>query len=167
MMKIVSTIFQLPSVPAVYALYGGQNKGTYVAYVGLATKLKPRITQHLVRHDSSITAGLHAVKLNPDYVTRVEWWEHSDFIDSAILAAAELIAFDVLNPVLKSRGFPHGQAKQLYDDESFKSKMRLLFQGEPSGYLPVLSLQEKVEVLEDRVAELEQRIKAIEKMLRP
>jgi hypothetical protein len=41
--KTPSTIAQLPNVPAVYALYGGQHRALHVAYVGLATKLKSRI----------------------------------------------------------------------------------------------------------------------------
>src|SRR5215469_8911275 len=78
--KTPPTIAQLPNVPAVYALYGGQSRALHVAYVGLATKLKSRIMQHLVTRDSSVTTGIHAVSLNPDFVTRVEWWEYFDFV---------------------------------------------------------------------------------------
>lgn len=165
-MKTPTAISQLPNVPAVYALYGGQSRGMHVAYVGLATKLKSRIMQHLVTRDSSVTTGVHAVNLNPDHVTKVEWWEYPDFADASTLAAAELVAFDVLDPVLRSRGAPQGKAKQLYQDEDFKRKIRLLFEGEPSGYLPVPPLQERVSALEEHVVELEQRIVELEKKLR-
>ncbi len=107
----------------------------------------------------------HAVSLNPDYVTKVEWWEYPDFADSSILAAAELVAFDVLDPVLRSRGAPQEQAKRLYHDESFKSKMRVLFEGEPSGYLLLPPLQERLSALEARIVELEQRLTELEKKL--
>jgi hypothetical protein len=46
-MKTPSSIPELPNVSAMYALYGGQSKGMYVAYVGLAKQLKTRIIQHL------------------------------------------------------------------------------------------------------------------------
>ncbi len=165
-MKTPTMIANLPNVPAVYALYGGQNRGMYVAYVGLATKLKSRITQHLVNRDSSITTGVHPVSLNPDHVTKVGWWEHHDFVNSSILAAAELVAFDILDPILRSRGAARDQAKQLYQDESFKSKMSLLFQNEPSGTLLVPSLQKQVSDLETRIAELEEYVKELDEKLR-
>jgi len=150
-------------LPAVYALYGGQSRALHVAYVGLATKLKSRIMQHLVTRDSSVTTGIHAVSLNPDFVTRVEWWEYPDFVDSSVLAAAELVAFDVFAPVLRSRGAPQEQAQKLYQDEAFKNKMWLLFKGDPSGYLPLPPLQERVSTLEAHIIELEQRIVELER----
>lgn len=61
----------LPNASAVYAMLSGSGAGSgaYVAYVGVAGKLKQRITQHLVRRDSSVTTGASAVSLNPDLVT--------------------------------------------------------------------------------------------------
>ena len=56
-MTSVSPIADLPNEPAVYAMYGGSGAGLYVAYVGVASKLKQRVTQHLVRRDSSVTTG--------------------------------------------------------------------------------------------------------------
>lgn len=164
--KTPPAIAQLPNVPAVYALYGGQSRAMHVAYVGLATKLKSRIMQHLVTRDSSVTTGIHAVSLNPDYVTKVEWWEYPDFADSTILAATELVAFDVLTPVLRSRGAPQEQAQKLYQDEEFKSKMQLLLKGDPSGSLLLPPLQERVSALEARIIELEQRIVKLEEKLK-
>lgn len=161
-MKTPPTIAQLPNAPAVYALYGGQNRGLHVAYVGLATRLKSRIMQHLVTRDSSVTTGVHAVSLNPDYVTKVEWWEYPEFVDPSVLAAAELVAFDVLDPVLRSRGAVPEPAQKLYQDEEFKKKMQLLFKRDPSGYLLLPPLQERVSALEARIIELEQRIVALE-----
>ena len=75
----ITSINDLPNVPSVYAMYGGQGRGLYVAYVGIAGKLKQRIIQHLIRRDSSVATGTSAVALNPDYITQVKWWEHSDF----------------------------------------------------------------------------------------
>ena len=70
-MQKLTPISDLPNVPAVYATYGGQGRGVYVAYVGVAGKLKPRVIQHLIRSGSSVATGTSAVALNPDYVTEV------------------------------------------------------------------------------------------------
>jgi excinuclease UvrABC nuclease subunit len=50
----VSSIDELPSVPAVYVLFGGKRGSRYLAYVGIADKLKNRIEQH-----RSIVCSLH------------------------------------------------------------------------------------------------------------
>ena len=102
-MKIAS-ISELPNSPAVYAMYGGHDRMRFVAYVGVADKLKRRIIQHLVNRDSSVATGTSAVGLNPDYVTEVRWWEHPRFNDWNVLVAAELMAFEVFDPALRSRG---------------------------------------------------------------
>jgi excinuclease UvrABC nuclease subunit len=72
-MADITATSELPNLPAIYAMYGGQGRSRYVAYVGLATKLKSRVEQHLVRRDSSVTTGVSAVSLNPEYVTEVRW----------------------------------------------------------------------------------------------
>lgn len=160
-MKTLTSISELPNVSAVYALYGGQGRGLYVAYVGVADALKRRIIQHLVSRDSSVATGTSAVGLNPDYVTEVRWWEHPEFAERHILEAAELVAYDVLDPALRSRGNIRQQAKQLYANEEFRQKMRSLFTGEPTGRLRILSLQDVIE----RIIELEERLKAVERKL--
>lgn len=71
-MRVVHAIADLPQVPIVYAMYGGQGPGRYVAYVGIGKSLKSRAIQHLVRRDSSVTTGTSAVRLDPDYVTGLE-----------------------------------------------------------------------------------------------
>ena len=74
-MKKLSSISELPTCPAVYAMYGGKGRGLYVAYVGTSKSLKQRIVQHLVNRDSSVSTGTSAVGLNTDYVTKIAWWE--------------------------------------------------------------------------------------------
>lgn len=112
-MKEVFSVYDLPNVPAVYAMFGGRET-KYVSYVGLADNLKRRIIQHLVTRDSSIATRTSAVGLNPDYVTEVKWWEHPKFTDRNFLIASELMAFDVLQLALRSRGTTQEAAKQLY-----------------------------------------------------
>jgi hypothetical protein len=147
-------VADLPDRPAVYALYGGKESAPYVAYVGIAGALRTRVDQHLVRRDSSVTTGVSAVHLNPDYVTEVRWWEHPDFADAAIRTAAELVAFDVLQPALRSRGSIPREARVRYEDREFVSAMADLFAGPPMGRLRILTLQDALE----RIAELERQV---------
>lgn len=159
-MRQVTSITELPNVPAVYAMYGGQGSSAYVAYVGVADVLRRRVVQHLIRRDSSITTGTSAVSLNPDLVSEVRWWEHPDFTGRAVLLAAELVAFDVLEPALRSRGGITGEAKQLYWDEGFSGPMRSLFEGAATGRLLIPTLQAalgRIDDLERRVATLERQ----------
>jgi hypothetical protein len=149
-----SYISTLPNTPAVYAMYGGTGGSRYVAYVGIAGKLKQRITQHLIRRDSSITTGATAVSLNPDKVTEIRWWDHEQFADGDYLAAAEMVAFRVLDPVLRSRGKIGDKAKAMTADSEFNSKMEKLFECESAGHLIVPNLKEAL----DRIAEPEKKI---------
>ncbi|HZS08215.1 MAG TPA: hypothetical protein VFD58_25495 [Blastocatellia bacterium] len=161
-MDSVSSISELPNVPAVYALYGGRKRNLHVAYAGIAESLRRRITQHLITRDSSVATGTSAVHLNPDYVTEIRWWAHSDFKELSFREAAEVIAFEVLDPALRSRGAITGRARQLCSGAKFYGKMRSLFSGEPSGHIILPTLQnalERIADLEKRVAELEKRYK--------
>src|SRR6476660_7223155 len=101
---LANAIAQLPNAPAVYAMYGGRGRGLHVAYVGIADDLRGRINQHLLRRDSSVTTGVSAVALNPDLVSEIRWWLDPRFAQREVLEAGEQIAFQVLNPALRSRG---------------------------------------------------------------
>jgi hypothetical protein len=147
-------------------MYGGRSHERYVAYVGVADKLKRRIIQHLVNRDSSIATGTSTVGLNPDYVTEVRWWEHESFSDRNALIAAELIAFQVLDPALRSRGRVPKKANEMYNDEKFRAEMRLLLTNESQGILSVPSLQnafEEIERLERRLTILEKHLHQLNK----
>ena len=150
-MNRIDAINDLPSVPAVYALMGGQGNRAYVAYVGIAGKLKGRINQHLVRRDSSVTTGTTATSINPDHITQVKWWEADEFIDEDCLHAAEVLAIQVLDPALRSRGKVRAKAKQLLEDPKFDERFRAVFQGAATGELLVPTLASALE----RIAELE------------
>ena len=72
-----------------------------------------------------------------------------------------MVAFDVLDPALRSRGAPQNKARELYADEKFYEEMRSLFSGEPAGRLVIRTLEdafERIEELEERVAKVEKRI---------
>jgi hypothetical protein len=159
-MQTFNVISDLPNIPAVYAMYGGQGRSFHVAYVGIASKLRSRVEQHLVRRDSSVTTGVSAACLNPDRVTEVRWWKHSDFEKKDVLEAAELVAFDVLEPALRSRGGTTDRAKQLYADQEFRDQMKAVFSEEAIGRLDIRTLEgawERIEDLEKRVRELEEK----------
>lgn len=151
----------MPNAPAVYAMHGGQGRSAYVAYVGLAGKLRQRLSQHLIWRDSSVVTGISAASLNPDLITKVQWWEHVDFEQRAILEAAELVTFDVLQPALRSRGAVTERARLLYSEAKFHEEMRAMFEGAPTGALIIHILQHALE----RIGELERRIEALEQKL--
>jgi hypothetical protein len=158
-----SSVSELPNVPAVYALYGGAGRSQYVAYVGIADRLKERITQHLVRRDSSIVTGVSTVGLNPNLVTEVRWWVHPDFSDRTVLQAGELLAFDALEPALRSRGGITGEAKSLYNTTEFKDRMLPLFTESPAGRLVRPTLQDAMQ----RIAELEREVAHLKSRIEP
>jgi hypothetical protein len=96
--------------------------------------------QHLVKRDSSVVTGTTAVGLNPDHVREVDWWEHEGFSDRERLEAAELVAFDVFDPALRSRGRVREAAMALAGDAEFAAEMKRLFEGPPAGRLVLPSL---------------------------
>lgn len=159
-MNKVAFISELPNVPAVYALYGGQGSRLNVAYVGIADALKRRIIQHLITRDSSVATGTSATGINPDYVTQVRWWEHPRFSEREVLRVAEVIATDELQPVLRSRGgVPKNTA--LLNDGQFRQEMASLFRGKATGQLVIPTFQDLIEwvvQIERRVSELEKRL---------
>src|SRR5687768_11843460 len=135
MTKIVAKLSELPNSPAVYAMYAGNAGKGYVAYVGLADKLKQRVSQHLIRRDSSVVTGVAAVSLNPSLITEVRWFEHPGFTDRTIIEAAEIVAFDVLEPVLRSRGALTERAKGQAKERTFRAEFERIFSSEPTGIL--------------------------------
>ena len=155
----IQTISSLPNLPSIYAIYAKNSKSP--VYVGQTTKLKDRITQHLIRRDSSIVTGANGYSLDPDYVKRISWWEHDLFISASNLTAAELIAFNQLNPIIRSQGNKK-QASDILNDEDFVNGMVQLFQGEPSGELNIVDLTQalqRISKLEDRIRQLEEKLK--------
>ena len=132
-MRDFSPAYSLPNVPAVYALYSEGRRASYVAYVGIAGRLKQRIIQHLIRRDSSVATGTSAVNLNPDLISKICWWENSNFNKADHLKAAEMVAFEVLNPALRSRGVVDNAGMNLFENEKFKTKYVKFFEEEPTG----------------------------------
>lgn len=164
--QLLLGISDLPNCPALYALYGGTGRHAYVAYVGITDKLKRRAAQHLLTRDSSAATGTSATGINPDYVTEIRWWEHPRFSKPAAREAAELVAFKLLDPALRSRK-PIGKAAQeLLKSSRFRKEMEMLFKKKPTGRLPIPSLEQvarRLSVFEDRLDRIEERLKDLAK----
>jgi hypothetical protein len=152
----------LPNCPALYALYGGTGRHAYVAYVGITDKLKRRVAQHLLTRDSSAATGTSATGINPDYVTEIRWWEHRRFSKPAAREAAELVAFKLLDPALRSRKSIGKAAQELLKNSRFRKEMEMLFKKKPTGYLRIPSLEQvarRLSAFEDRLDRIEERLK--------
>jgi len=157
-MRDFSNVYTLPTVPAVYAFYSGGKGPQYVAYVGIAGNLKRRIAQHVIRKDSSVSTGTSAVALIPEQLTRIDWWTHQSFDETVSLKAAEMVAFEILQPALRSRGRDDKASKEVYQKTSFRKAMEVLFKDKPSGTCVFLTLSDAMK----RILELEQRVEALE-----
>jgi hypothetical protein len=80
------------------------------------------------------------------------------FSDRVELAAAELVAFHVLDPALRSRGGIPKEALARAGEEAFRTGMTALFNGQATGRLTLPSLAS----LAERMDELERRLNRIE-----
>ena len=148
----------VPAVPGVYAMY---DKTGRVAYVGVTNDLKSRINQHLYRRDSSVVTGVSATGLNPDKISSVSWWLHESFGDKDSRIAAELVAFDLLDPALRSRGTVTAGAKDKLALHGFREEMTKLFKSDCTGtYVP-----KNLDILWKRIADLALRVDQIEASL--
>ena len=76
-----------------------------------------------------------------------------------MLLAAELVAFDVLDPVLRSRGGTRDGTRRLVEDVAFRAGIEQLLSEGPSGTLTAPTLAEALE----RIAEIETRLDALER----
>ena len=61
---------------------------------------------------------------------------------SELPEAAELVAFDVLEPALRSRGGITHRARQLFQDRELREQMKAVFAGEGTGRLRIRSLSQ-------------------------
>ena len=107
-----------------------------------------------------MTTGTSAVSLDPDFITKLCWWQAEDFRERDVLEAAELIAFEILEPSLRSRGRISEAARSIAKDNSFRERMKELFKGEPAGtveFPSISDLSEKINELEQRIEELERK----------
>ncbi|MCZ7405092.1 MAG: hypothetical protein O8C67_09205 [Candidatus Methanoperedens sp.] len=83
----------------------------------------------------------------------------SRFRRASCFEAAELVAFDVLELAIRSRGKITERATRLHADETFRVKMHSLFAEEPTGIFMIPTLQDALE----RIVNLEKRLDTLEK----
>lgn len=81
------------------------------------------------------------------------------FGDRDALKAAELVAFDALEPVLRSRGHVSDAAREFYSDPAFREEVEEKLTGKPDGRLVIHTLDDALEQIE----RLEERVRALEK----
>ncbi len=151
--------FSLRSIPKTAGIYAMYDRSGGVAYVGLSTNLRGRIEQHIIRRDSSVATGVSATVLNPDKVAHICWWLNPRFSDQAYREAAEVVAFEVLNPSLRSRGKVTNRTQPFLEDQAFCDEMECLFRDEPSGAFYPKTFDNLV----DLVLELDKRVSELEK----
>jgi hypothetical protein len=84
------------------------------------------------------------VGINPDYVTEIRWWEHPRFSKPAAREAAELVAFELLDPALRSRKRIGKAAQELLKSNRFRTEMETLIKQKPTGHLRIPSLEQSL-----------------------
>ena len=160
-MRSFDEIKHLPQFPGIYGFKGPNDiQGAY-SYIGLSNKLRERVSQHLLKRDSSVSTGASAISLNPDKISECHWWIHESFGEREYLEAAELIAFERFNPTLVSRGSPSTKALDISNNEDFIKQMEKLFSNVPSGYIKFYDLSwavNKIKELENEILELKKVI---------
>lgn len=150
--------FSLSSIPKAAGIYAMYDQNGDVAYVGHSGHLRHRVGQHIIRRNSSVTTGVSATVLDPEKVGHICWWL-TRFSDKDHLEAAEIVAFKVLDPSLRSRGKITKRAKAILENQAFCDEMECLFRDEPSGAFYPKTFDNLV----DLVLELDKRVSELEK----
>ena len=130
----------------------------YVAYVGATSNAWHRLNEHLVRRNSSVTTGDSPVLLRPEFLVQANWWCDPEFGTKVNLLAAELVAFDILDPILRSRDSPGKDARALASSAQFRRRVQRVLEGSPSGVLRLdawTDLLKVVNALNKRLDKLE------------
>ena len=152
----------IPRSAGVYCLLGFSARGLYPAYVGIASNLLNRVAQHREYRNTSVTTGASAASLDTTLVGGCRWWTNSSFNDPVRLGAAELVAFELINPVLRSRGGINRAAEALSRNPEFRDwfAAKLLIPDGQVAFPGVAELAAEVRDLRRRVEALEARLAA-------
>ena len=158
-LRSYDSLYQSPTTNGIYALYAGAGRVTSIVYVGSSGNIRRRLSQHLEYRDTSVATGAAAATLNVDSIKSASWWIHPRFKDKIYLAAAELIAFDVFTPTLRSRARVQKESIDLSNTPTFINEMHKLFQSQPAGTVSfpyITDAVRQINSLENRVSELEE-----------
>lgn len=156
----MSILKPVPKEPGIYALFDGI-KGNKCVYVGKSGQLKTRVRDHLVLQISTVTSGTAGASMNVENLTKLKWWTRDEFSNEAFLDAFETLAFEYLDPQLRSRGGRLKSGETYLNDPNFK-KMAEDILKEPSGEVELLSharLYQKIQEIEQRLENLESTTK--------
>ena len=154
------TNFDIGTVPTKPGIYLLEDFSENVTYVGISKELRARLDQHFNRRDSSVTTGVAAACLNPDSIWRAKWWLDSRLEEKTWREAAELVAFDMFQPTLRSLGGISEAARAIYAKGTFKQTAQSMLNRAPDGEFLPLNLPN----LLARVKELRERVeKALSK----
>ena len=165
-MRSFDEIKHLPQFPGIYGFKGPNDIQDNYSYIGISNKLRERVSQHLLKRDSSVSTGASTISLNPDKIAECHWWIHETFGNRETLEAAELIAFERFNPTLVSRCSPSTKALDISNNEDSIKQMEKLFSNVPSGYIKFYDLSwaiNKIKELENEILELKKVISDKEK----
>lgn len=150
----LASVWHLPDVGAVYALYGASADDLRLVFVGFAESLSERVVEQLVVPNLRPRPQSAILFMQPGYVREIRWWEHPRFEDLEALRAAEFVASELLLPLLSSRRPSSAGARMLSTDEGFREQMSALVLGEPSGRLFLPTLEDIL----DRLGRIEERL---------
>ena len=148
-------MFSLSEVPKQPGIYILRDRNGEVAYVGISKDVRSRIDQHLYRRDSSISTGVSTTMLNPDFVTKVEWWIRDVFSEKDVREAAELIAFGIFEPSLRSRGRTSSAAQEKLRDPGLKVQIEKILESPSDGFHIPKNLDNLCKVVVDLMKEVE------------
>ena len=163
-LRSYDSLYGAPTTSGIYALYAGEGRITSIVYVGSSGNIRRRLSQHLEYRDTSVTTGAAAATLNADLIKSASWWEHTKFNDKIYLAAAELVAFDIFTPTLRSRARVQKESIDLSNTPTFINEMHNLFKSQADGSADFPYIRDairQINSLEKRVAELEEIISKI------
>jgi hypothetical protein len=150
----LTSVWQLPDVRAVYALYGASGEELRLVFLGFAESLLERVVEQLVVPSLRPQAPSAILFMQPGYVREIRWWEHPRFEELDALRAAEFVASELLLPLLSSRRPSSAGARTLSTDEGFRQQMSALIRGQPSGCLLLPTLEDILH----RLGRIEERL---------
>jgi hypothetical protein len=148
-MLTVDSIWQLPLRPAVYVLHGfGVSVDEAPVFVGVAENLRRRAAEQLVIDHGQLSSS-SSLPLRAGWISELRWWEHPSFEDRHALRAAELVASEHLDPLLRSRVDISALARRIYEEDESRARLLSIFQAPPTGSLPLPSLAALMQRIED------------------
>jgi len=150
-MKEIYSLLDLRNIIAVFAIYEMRGNNKCITAIWQTTHLKKSVLSRLFSNfDELILAEPNRV-INPKIV-EIRWWEINKFFYSDRRQAAVLIAKELLKnekPSSIDYKYLAESTKKFYNDPSFRSDMKAIFNGEPSGILKDINIEKDVNRIEE------------------